>query len=84
MYYKKNINVGDILIFVGSPINLGYTKNKRYVVYKIDDTFIPGHRVGYFKNDLGDTVYFRDDDQDKNWIDLNEERKEKLLKINAI
>jgi hypothetical protein len=36
----------------------------------------------YIKDDYGDSVYFREDESDKNWKYLKELRKIKLEKIN--
>jgi hypothetical protein len=81
------MKVGDILVCIndGGYVEdnyTPYTKNKHYVIYKIDHDFIPEHSCGYIKDDYGDDVYFREDEaSDNNWKYLKELRKEKLLKI---
>jgi len=80
------MKVGDILILLDDSkydqYNKVYTKNKHYIIFKIDDNFIPGCRCGYIKDNFGIDVYFRENEAtDDNWRYLKDIRKEKLKKL---
>jgi len=77
------MKIGDVQVYLGDT-NMYYTKNKKYYVYRINSHFIPGTICGHIMNDIGDSVYFRDDDIDRNWIDLKKYRKEKINNLNNI
>jgi len=79
------MKVGDILVFINieDHKNESYTTNKHYMIYKIDDDFVPGCRCGYIKDDFGSNCYFREHEAtDINWKYLKDIRREKLDKIN--
>jgi hypothetical protein len=76
------MKIGDEVIYVNeSNSSPFYTLNKHYIIYKIDANFIPGCTCGWILDDNRQSVYFRDTDNDKNWISLKENRKQKLLKL---
>ena len=75
------MKVGDIIVYINEDGSQFYTLNKYYRIYKIDDNFIPGIRCCWIRDDSQVSVYFREDDYDKNWINLTVLRKEKLKRL---
>lgn len=78
------MQVGDVIIFVGRKNTAFFTINKHYVVYKVRQDFVPGHTCGWVIDDSGESVYFRDDENDNSWkyVKIQEIRKEKINKLN--
>lgn len=81
------MKIGDILVCLdttGYDDNSykPYTKNKHYIIFKIDDDFVPGYICGYIKDDQGNSSYFKENEAtNSHWEYLKNIRKEKLLKI---
>jgi len=80
------MKIGDILICIDEKgyDNQYYTLNKKYIIYRIADDYIPGKRCGWIKDDSGSGVYFSEEEaEDNNWkyYHIKELRKEKLKKI---
>lgn len=76
------MKVGDEIVYINKDDygSQSYTLNKHYKIYKIEPDFIPGCICGWIFEDNGQSVYFRDTDQDKNWeyFSLKYIRKQKL------
>ena len=78
------MKIGDILICIDEKgyDNQYYTLNKKYIIYRIADDYIPGKRCGWIKDDYGQNCFFREyEATDKDWQYLKDIRKSKLQKI---
>lgn len=82
------MQIGDEIVYINKDnyANQYYTLNKHYVIYDVRSDFVPGHICGWFRDDTNQSLYVRDDDQDKNWVYLSLKclRKQKLSKICSV
>lgn len=81
--FKKYMKVGNVLICLNCDFYTGYTKNKQYIIYKIDT--IHNELYGFIKDDFGNETYFKASEAiNNNWVYLHIIRRIKLEKINKI
>jgi len=81
------MKVGDVLVCLDDNghtenyIYKPYTKNKHYIIFKIDDSF--GYICGWIKDNYNNSIYFKENEAtNSHWEYLKELRKQKLQKIN--